>query len=404
MNKDYIIYTGNFDFSEKIAAGKRVLGISYALRELGYKVIFIGSQTNPAKNQKMIETKKIVDGFESYMMPYPITKKDWMSYKKQYSNFTNLITEFGIEDKIHSIILYGSPCISLWSGKIIKWSKKRKINVVSDVVDWINGSSGSILFRIVKWLDTNYAKAYLNTKTDGVIAISKFLADYYKRKGCNTIQVPPITNAKNYTFNISVNETSCVTKFIYVGMPFGKLKRKSKKENFKDRLDIAIESFAKLINKSKNFEFNIYGVSKQEYLTVLPEHGLLLENLKDNVFFHGKITNAVVTEKISEADFSILIRDINRVTTAGFPTKFSESISCGTPFITNKTSNIEDYLKDGENGFWIDTDNKIICDKLFYITSLPRDVIDKMKMNCSESLLFDYHKYKDVLTKVITDV
>ena len=47
----------------------------------------------------------------------------------------------------------------------------------------------------------------------------------------------------------------------------------------------------------------------------------------------------------------MFLRDDNRVTKAGFPTKFVESISAGVPVITNKTSDLEYHLKNGENGF-----------------------------------------------------
>lgn len=38
---------------------------------------------------------------------------------------------------------------------------------------------------------------------------------------------------------------------------------------------------------------------------------------------------------------------------AGFPTKFVESITAGTPVLTNQTSDLADYLVEGEIGFWL---------------------------------------------------
>ena len=83
LNK-VIIYVGNFDFSEKIAAGNRVLGISYALRDIGYKVILVGCDTKTSKDEKTINTKQFVDEFEAYMLPYAKSAKEWLKYKKQY--------------------------------------------------------------------------------------------------------------------------------------------------------------------------------------------------------------------------------------------------------------------------------------------------------------------------------
>jgi glycosyltransferase involved in cell wall biosynthesis len=55
-------------------------------------------------------------------------------------------------------------------------------------------------------------------------------------------------------------------------------------------------------------------------------------------------------EAIRSADFSVFLRERSRVTTAGFPTKFVESMAVGTPVITTITSDLEQYLRDGENG------------------------------------------------------
>jgi len=394
MNSKYIVYVGNFDFSEKIAAGKRVLGISCALRDLGYNVILIGADKETKNNIDTINTKHIVDGFETYMLPYPLSQKDWISYKKQYSRVINLLEKQNIIDNLHAVIIYGSPCLSLWGYKLFKWCKKREIKLITDVVDWIAGSSGSLLFRIVKWMDTTYSKTYLNKRVDGVIAISRFLADYYRSKNCRVIEIPPITDIYKYKFIENSNHTSPMTKLVYVGMPFGKQTKISTKKRYKDRLDIVIELLGKVREKTDNFIFNIYGITKNEYLNSLPEHANILKKLEKNVFFHGKIANDLAVQKIHESDFSILLRDNNIVSTAGFPTKVTESITCGTPVITNKTSNLEEYIIDGVNGFWLE--NFIVdgVKKLELIIGLSQSKKIEMKNNCMESRIFHYQNFE----------
>ena len=53
---------------------------------------------------------------------------------------------------------------------------------------------------------------------------------------------------------------------------------------------------------------------------------------------------------LKAADFSMFVRDRNRVSEVGFPTKYAEAATCGIPVLTNRTSDIGDYLVDGENG------------------------------------------------------
>jgi glycosyltransferase involved in cell wall biosynthesis len=67
--------------------------------------------------------------------------------------------------------------------------------------------------------------------------------------------------------------------------------------------------------------------------------------------FYGCLQREKVIEIIQKSDFTIFARDVNRVTLAGFPTKLAESFSLGTPVVTNPTSNISKYIKQGKNGF-----------------------------------------------------
>jgi glycosyltransferase involved in cell wall biosynthesis len=68
--------------------------------------------------------------------------------------------------------------------------------------------------------------------------------------------------------------------------------------------------------------------------------------------FLGQASHIKAIQEVKAADWSIIIREDNKVVKAGFPTKVVESISCGTPVIANDFSNILDYLNDK---------NSIIC-------------------------------------------
>ncbi len=81
-------------------------------------------------------------------------------------------------------------------------------------------------------------------------------------------------------------------------------------------------------------------------------------SLGELIDWKGRIPHNEALDLLKKSDYSIFLRDTNLVTTAGFPTKFVEALSCGIPVLTNRNSNLADYLIEGKNGFWIDTSSE----------------------------------------------
>ena len=84
------------------------------------------------------------------------------------------------------------------------------------------------------------------------------------------------------------------------------------------------------------------------------------------------------------------------MTKAGFPTKFVESISAGTPVITNLTSDLAYYMRDPMFGFSIDQHD--FNSSLAIITDcikMDNIRILEMKDYCLKSRIFDYRNFSD---------
>ena len=76
-------------------------------------------------------------------------------------------------------------------------------------------------------------------------------------------------------------------------------------------------------------------------------------------------------------------------------------MSAGLPVITNRISNIDDYIQNGINSFMIETpEDEEIREVLVKVSQLSSDDIKKMKSNCLKDD-FDYHKYVEVLASFI---
>ncbi|MDA8893580.1 glycosyltransferase [Flavobacteriaceae bacterium] len=384
-SKKTIVYIGNFSFPNGNASGSRVLGNGYIFRELGYKVVYIGLDNNLNQNSELSETLNEYDSFKFYNLSYPKSAKDWFLFKKSYFDVQKLIIE--IDPEI--VVLYGSPRVSIFAKLLKSFCKLKNIRFVMDIVDWLAIYDGNIIFRIVKYLDINYLKKHIANDADGIISISSYLKRYYSKKVKNIIVIPPLSGQINLeNLNNGGNE---IKKLIYVGTPFSLSKRNLKENYFKDRLDLVIDYLSTLLDVE--FIFNIYGITLKEYLFVVQKHKDVLEKLKNKIIFHGKVSNLEAKNKISKADFSILFRNVNKMTSAGFPTKVSESISCGTPVITNSTSDLEHYIINGKNGFLVNLNSKSLTNELTNILTLTISEVDSMKTYCFNDNLFSPKKY-----------
>lgn len=367
MNKS-ILYLGGFELPDRNAAAQRVLANAKLLREMGFDVSFIGV------SKDIMRAPKVVDGFLSHPIPYPSNTKEWM-----HQVFTFVDVETILEHRPNYVILYNFPAVA--SIRILKACHKHGIKVVHDLTEWESNKRWRPS-DIVRKIDINLRMRYCMKKMDGVIAISRYLYEYYK-KYVNTIMMPPTVDLTEEKWNRKRQlSSSDMVKLVYAGSAgFGA----------KDRLDIIIEA----VVKHPNMQLDVIGMNEENYVA---GYGALPAT-RDNVFFHGRLSHAEAVTAVQNADFQFLIRDSNRKNNAGFPTKFVESMACCTPVIATLTSNIGDYLVNGKNGYVVD-ETHTLDNVLDSISKLSLSEIIKMKETCREVTVFDYREYKNTFEDI----
>lgn len=397
-----IIYAGNFGFPNQNAAGIRVLMNGRLFHSIGYDVIYCGLSKNTGYDESNIDklNAKTFENFIYYESQYPRKLKDWLFFWRAYKKTASLI----ISEKPDIVILYGSPSSFIVALLLTLLCKRENIKVISDCVDWLSGGSGSVFFRFAKWIDTEIHKRLINSMADGVIVVSTFLRDYYVSKRCKTIIIPPLSMG---VLDDRVSTSSCghsdVINLVYAGNPFPLTRRLKSVEAIKDRLDVAIEILYRV--KQVKFKFNIYGISKEQYLSVIPNHISIINELGDVVEFHGQRSNAEVKNKIFESDYFFLVRDKNKMNDAGFPSKISEAIGLGTPVICTDTSDLKNYLEEGVMAHYLTIGEwNVAVEKLEAVFGFARDKAEEMSSNCLNGNPFGLQNFESSASIFLDDI
>ncbi len=379
-----ILYVGGFELPDKNAAAQRVIANAKLLRSLGHDVKFLGIHKEQ-KFTNLDDSNKKFYGFEAWSIPYPNSISSWIKYVTKIDNIKYLIKSKNLKPDI--IITYNFPAIA--SSKLIKYCKNNNIKLKADITEWYGHKIRNIL-GLIKFFDSELRMRYYNKKLDGIICISKYLYEYYKDTVRNAILLPPLVDLSDEKWKVETIPKKDKTVIVYAGSPGGK-----------DKINLLIDTMLEVDNISQILEFRIIGISKDEFLARYNYYSeAQINSISNFSAFLGRIPHKEVIREVTNADYSAFLRENNKTNNAGFPTKFVESISCGTPVLTNKTSNIEDYLIEGKNGYWLEVDSIDLKKILIEILNKKQQTIDSMKKYCKDMKVFDCMSNTDEMKKI----
>jgi len=379
MSNGTIIYIGGFELPDKNAAAHRVLSNGKVFRELGYNLVFIDVDKSLSFESDILDTKKNVQDFDCWSLPYPKSNKQWVKFLTDIESIKLISSKY---DEVKAIVAYNYPAIALY--KLRSYCRKNNIRIIADCTEWYSTRGSSVAFKIIKGLDSFLRMRIIQKRLDGLIVISKFLESYYKDH-INTIRIPPLVDLDEKKWESNNSKTRDTNlRMVYSGSP-GKNK---------DKINYIIEALYEL-DKYSNYVFNIVGITKEQYINYYPEHKTKLSALEERIVFLGRISHFDSLNALKNSDFSIFIREKSRLTMAGFPTKFVESISCGIPVITTDTSDIGEYFSDEKNGLFLDA-NSLGKMKEVFINLLDDDqAIAEVKDRKFNKKVFHYENYVD---------
>lgn len=296
------------------------------------------------------------------------------------------------QKNIDAVVIYSCGLL-LGKWIIKKWCNYHGIKVIFDVVEWYSKEQFKHGLWSIKYQTKQFENSHIIDKKCRVITISKYLRDYYEKKGCITARIPIICD-KNIIAEPSIISTDSYRTMIYAGSHFDM-----------DNIPLILSALASLPKQLlSNIKFEIFGYSEEYIKNRIGNE--LWTKIEDVVNAHGRQPNDIVMKAYKNADFTILLRNPNyRVNQAGFPSKVIESMSQGVAIMCNYSSDLKDFLTDGENAIIVnELDVNSLAQSISRIILLSNDDVQRLKLNSIETVKnkFCYEHYNDEIRTLLS--
>lgn len=379
-----VLICGLFKTPDGDAGALRQHKLAIMCREIGYESLVVGlGKSNGMKHESIdgityVSLREGADNVRDKVMSH---LRYWKRLKKEMATYQ--------PDVIIMDDLGAAKTI-----KLKQYCKKKKIRLIHDSVEWYSPEQFKHGKFSMAYIEKDILNRFLIDKTCGVIAISRYLEEHFKSKGCQCVRIPIVITEADLCKEKELPKDKIV--FTYAGQP-----------GRKDYLHVMLDAFALLPdNMLQRVVFNIVGCTKEQMLAA-GISGEVLKKLNKQLVIHGRVSHEEVLHILKETHFTLLMRSpVQRYAKAGFPTKVVESLSRSTPVICNLTSDLGEYIVDGQNGFIVaECSSHSLQQQLF--RAIGQSVTQRARM-CSEAYetadkCFRYKAYMAKLNALINN-
>lgn len=395
----WIGYVGPFRFPEGEAGSRRVLGNALSIASVGYHVVVGSGEAQPESPKSMSGTDG--SGSISYVGLGELLPSGTSGIAKSIRYLVTfgartvrwLDTQSSLPQ---AVILYGG--YSAYAFRLLAWCHRNRVPLIVDVVEWSDHrhvAGGALrLFYLVEQASVDFAMRRLFPRSNGIIAISSYLEDYYRNQGCRVVRLPPTLDVQSVPAIADVS--SGPLTLAYTGIP-GK----------KDLLNDVIEAALRIDSTGQSIRLIVAGPRPEEIARFPAIRNRSLSALPGCIKALGRISNMQAIDAVRHADFTVLIRSPLRYAQAGFPTKVPESLAVGTPVICNLTSDLGDYIHDGQEGLicqghTLDAIMTVMERAIQLSTKQKRSMRYAARAQAEHS--FDYRNYVEVLKAFLQEI
>lgn len=335
--RDTIILAGGYRLDIRNASAVRALGIAHTLLGLGYQVVVMGKFYDTPEGARSREGV-LIDGVNCRDIHQPISGRHCASYITSAEPLVQVVNELGAH-RVRAVLCYNYPARGAWS--TILRLRRMGIASVLDCTEWYGWEGKKLLRNIVRLVGVEMRMRVLTRLAGNVICASSWFKS--KVAGVHALLLPFSLDTSRTEWQrgpLPVSYSSA--HLVYSGSPGTGMR--------KDRLPVMITALSALADEGHDFHISIAGITREQYLDVVPEHEGIVRALQESLRFLGRVSHAESLALLRTADFSVFFRKPNRVSNTGFATKYVEAATLGVPVISNPTSDLTRYLRNGENG------------------------------------------------------
>lgn len=330
-----VLFITSFAFPEHDAGATRTTMLGRALRDRACEVEVCG-----------VGDKVIHDGMICHTLnPYRSNKVlNWLAYRT-LSRHATLFARRNL-DRFDAIVASFLPAAA--TAEIKHLCREADIDFAVDCTEWYTPDEFPGGEADPSYLDHIKLLTEVIDPSVKVITISSYLEHYFAEKGCEVLLVPSVLDTVALNPGQPFAAMSDTISIMYAGSPAKK-----------DSLEVILEAI-KLLGEDvlKKLTFDFYGVKDADLYGYMSTGAKLPQCVKA----HGRVARAEVLSALCHSDFTVLMRDPEkRFAQAGMPTKVTESLGCGTPVIANITSDLGNYLKDGDNSIVVEEYSAEAC-------------------------------------------
>ena len=375
--RDTVLYVGGFGLPDRMASALRALGNAAVLRAAGYRVVIAGKfEQIPDPEAQPVQ----VQGFDCHDIRQPLPGLLRVDYTVSPDNIRALAAQLGLE-RIAAIMAYNYPGFGLH--RLLRLGKELGLPVINESTEWYGWEGFRPVTNVRRILESHWRNSSLVERAGNLVSATQWSSRRHPR--VNALVLPFALDPAWDCWQAEANDAWCrgsdAVRLVYSGSPGIGMQ--------KDRLPLIIEALDRMSPDGQGFRFAVVGMTAGHYLRSMPQHSALLERHAGSIQFLGRMPHRDAVGVLKAVDFSVFVREQNRVSDVGFPTKYAEAATCGIPVLTNRTSDIADYLVDGRNGILLpDCSPAAIGHGLQRALTMSREALDRMRALAAKETSF----------------